>query len=112
MVIASIEPTYRVTDTLRLGVNYSYLYRDNNYYDQIQDQFIPAKQKHSVGGSATVALTPTANLTFRGSHAWIKQEDSAFLVTTFTPPPPAFGFQPPALKFESWAASVAANFSF
>ena len=112
VVIGSIEPTYRATDNLRLGVNYSFLYRNANYYDQIQSQFIPAKQKHSVGASATYALTPTANLTLRGSHAWIRQEDSAFLVTTFIPAPPAFGFQPPALKYESWAASIAANMSF
>jgi opacity protein-like surface antigen len=112
VVIASIEPTYRVTDNLRVGVNYSFLYRNANYYDQLQDQFVPAKQKHSVGASATYALTQTANLTFRGSHAWIKQEDSAFLVTTLNPPPPGFAFQPPALKYESWAASIAANMSF
>jgi long-subunit fatty acid transport protein len=110
--IASIEPTYRVTDTLRLGVNYSLLYRNANFYDQIQEQFSPAKEKHSVGASATYALTRMADLTLRGSHAWIRQEDSAFLPTTFVPPPPAFGFQPPVLRYESWAASVSANMRF
>jgi opacity protein-like surface antigen len=112
VVIGSFEPTYLVTDYLRLGVNYSFLYRDSNYYDQVQDQFVPAKQKHSVGASATFSITPTASLTLRGSHAWIKQNDSAFLETTLVPPPPAFAFQPPALKYESTSASIAANMIF
>lgn len=112
VVIASIEPTYRATDKLRLGVNYSLLYRNANFYDQIQEQFSPAKEKHSVGVSATYALTQMANLTFRTSHAWIRQEDGAFLPTTFVPPPPAFGFQPPVLRYESWAASITTNLRF
>jgi opacity protein-like surface antigen len=112
VVIGSIEPTYAATERLFLAVNYSFLYRDHNFYDPIEEQFSPAKQKHSVGGSATYALTPAASIVLRGSHSWVRQDDGPFVVTTFVPPPPAFAFQPPTLKYEGWAASVAANLRF
>jgi len=112
VVIGSIEPTYRVSDKLRFGVNYSFLYRNANYYDQLQDQFIPAKQKHSAGASATYSLTPAADLTLTVAHAWIKQEDSAFLATTFVPPPTVFAFQPPMLSYQSWTASIKTTLTF
>lgn len=112
VVIGSFDSTYAVTDRLLLGGNYSFLYRDHNYYDPIEEQFSPAKQKHTVGGSATYALTQTASIAFRGSHSWVRQDDGPFLVTTLLPPPPGFAFQPPTLKYEAWAASVAANLRF
>jgi len=112
VVIGSIEPTYRLTDKLSLGANYSFLYRDHNFYDPIEEQFSPAKQKHLVGGSAAYAVSPTANVVLRGSHAWVRQDDGPFLATTLLPPPPVFAFQPPTLKYEVWAGSVAANIRF
>jgi hypothetical protein len=112
VVIGSIEPTYRVSDKLRLGVNYSFLYRNANYYDQLQDQFVPAKQKHSAGASATYSLTSAADLTLTVAHAWIRQDDSALLATTLVPPPPAFSFQPPMLNYQSWTASIKTTLTF
>ena len=46
---------YPLTERLRLGVNYSFLWRDENYYNQFEDQFIPAKTKHSVGRRAAIS---------------------------------------------------------
>jgi len=112
LVIGSIGPTFRATDKLSLGVNYSFLYRNANYYDQLQDQFIPAKQKHSAGVSASYAMTPAADLTLSVAHAWITQNDGPFLVTTFIPPPAAFEFQPPTLKYQSWTASIKTTLTF
>jgi len=111
VVIGSIEPSYLVTDRLRLAANYSFLYRDQNFYDQLQDQFISAKQKHSVGGSATYALSETASLTFRGSHAWVRQDDGPLLVTGNIPPG-LLVLQPPMLKYDVWAGSIAATARF
>jgi outer membrane immunogenic protein len=111
-VIGSIDPSYRVTEKLSLGVNYSFLYRDRNFYDPLEEQFSPAKQKHLVGGSATYAVTPTESIFVRVSHAWVRQDDGPLLVTTILPPPPVFAFQPPMLKYEVWAGSVGANTRF
>lgn len=111
VVIGSIEPSYMVTDRLRLAANYSFLYRDQNFYDQLQDQYISAKQKHTAGGSATYLVTDTASVTLRGSHAWVRQDDGALLVTGNIPPG-LLAFQPPMLKYEVWAGSIAANLRF
>jgi opacity protein-like surface antigen len=111
VVIGSIEPSYMATERLRLAANYSFLYRDHNFYDMLEDQFIPAKQKQLAGGSATYFISPAATVTLRGSHAWVRQSDGPFLVTTLGPPP-VFALQPPTLKYEVWAASLAATLRF
>jgi opacity protein-like surface antigen len=108
VVIASLEPSYLVTDRLRVAANYSYLFRDHNYYDPFQDQFIASKQKHSVGVSSTYAVTDTASLTLRGSHAWVRQGDGPFVpATDFVD-----SFQPPSLKYEVWFASFGVSARF
>lgn len=111
VVIGSIEPSYMATEKVRLALNYSFLYRDHDYYDPLEDQFVPAKQKHSVGGSVTYATTPTSTITLRGSHAWVRQDDGPLLLTEVGPPV-ILTLQPPMLKYEVWAASIAANLNF
>jgi long-subunit fatty acid transport protein len=108
VLIGSVEPTYQLTERLRLGVNYSFLWRSDNFYDQIESQFIPAKTKHSVGASANYALTPTASIEVRGSHAWIEEDTGAFLPIT----PTASASVPPSLTYTAWMASISANFRF
>ena len=110
MLIGSIEPSYLVSERLRLAVNYSFLWRDENYYDQIEAQFIPAKTRHTVGASATYALSPTATIVLRGSYSWIDQDTGAFLPLTVAPP--ILAALPPELKYEAWMTSITANFVF
>jgi opacity protein-like surface antigen len=112
VVIASFDPSYALTERWRLAANYSFLWRDRNFYDPIEQQFVPAKQKHTVGATATYAWSETASLFVRGSHAWVRQDDGPLLVTTITPPPPAFALQPPSLRYDVWQASVGANLRF
>jgi hypothetical protein len=108
VVVGSIEPSYLATERLKLAANYSFLYRDHNYYDPFQDQFVPGKQKQTAGGSATYALTDAATLTLRGSHSWIRQDNGPFVPgTNFVP-----DFEPPMLKYQAWAASMAASLRF
>lgn len=111
VVIGSVEPSYLVTERLKLAANYSFLYRDHNFYDIFQSQFIPAKQKHSAGGSAVFALTEATTMTLRGSHAWVQQEDGPFLVTGNIPPGTLLS-QPPVLRYHAWTASIGANVRF
>ncbi len=110
VVIGSIEPSYIATDTLKLAVNYSFLWRDENYYDQFEGRFIPAKTKHTVGGSATWAFAPGALLEFRGSYSWIHQNDSAYLPVVLVPP--SYAIIPPALTYTAWMASVTGSVRF
>jgi len=99
-----------VTERLRVGVNYSFLWRDENYYDQLENQYIPAKTKHSVGASARYIVTETSNIEFRGAYSWIEQDPSAILQATVTPP--TFAAIPPQLNYTAWMVSTAANFRF
>ena len=110
VVIASVEPGYLVTERLRVGVNYSFLWRDENFYDQLENQFIPAKTKHSVGASARYVVTETSNIEFRGAYSWIQQDPSAFLLVTEVPP--TFAALPPQLNYTAWMVSTVANFRF
>jgi hypothetical protein len=110
VVIGSIEPSYRVTDALRLAVSYSFLWRSANFYDQFEDQFIPAKEKQTAGLSAQYAVSPNTSLEIKGSHSWIHQNDSAILPVTLTPPTSAP--EPPALHYQAWAVSTTANVHF
>jgi hypothetical protein len=107
-VIASVDPSYLVTERLKVAANYSYLFRDHNYYDPFQDQFVPAKQKHSVGASATYSISQTTTLQLRGSHSWVKQDNGPFVLATDNLP----AFEPPLLKYQVWAASFAASVRF
>jgi opacity protein-like surface antigen len=111
VVIGSIEPSYMLTEQLRLAVNYSFLWRDANFYDQIQAQFVPAKQKHTAGMSATYAISPTASIEARGSYSFVHQEDSAILPTSLGPPVVSSA-QPPSLDYRAWAVSTTANLRF
>jgi opacity protein-like surface antigen len=108
VIIASVDPSYMITDRLKIAGNYSFLWRDHNFYDPFEEQFIPAKQKHTVGASATYAVTDKATLTFRASHAWVRQENSAFVPAAEEVP----AFEPPLLKYDVWAGSVAATINF
>jgi hypothetical protein len=108
VVIVSVDPSYVVNNRLKIAANYSYLYRDANYYDQLQDQFISAKHKNSVGGSATYALTRDTIVTLQGSHAWVSQADGPIIPATDEIPM----LQPPALKYQVWAGTVAVSTSF
>ena len=111
VVIGSIEPSYMVTERLRLATNYSFLWRDHNYYDVLEDQFVPAKQKHLVGLSATYAYDQATTVTVRGSHAWVRQNDGPMLLTE-TGPPVILALQPSMLTYDVWAASIAATVRF
>ena len=74
VLIGSFEPGYLVTERLRVAANYSFLWRDENFYDVTENQFIPAKQKHTAGLSARYAVSETSSIEVRGAHSWIRQD--------------------------------------
>lgn len=108
--IGSVEPTWQWTERLKVAANYSVLWRNENYYDQIEEQFIPAKLKNTIGMSATYALTPSTSIEMKGSHSWIEQDTGALLQTVIVPP--AFANLPPSLSYTAWMASLSANMRF
>src|SRR5262249_46577214 len=41
VLIGAVQPTWTLTDNLTFALNYSFLWRDQNYYDIIEDRFSP-----------------------------------------------------------------------
>jgi outer membrane immunogenic protein len=109
VVIASVEPGYLVTERLRVAANYSFLWRDENYYDQLENQFIPAKTKHSVGLSGRYIVTENSSIEVRGAYSWIEQDPSSIVQVALTP---AFEAVPAQLNYTAWMVSTAANIRF
>jgi outer membrane immunogenic protein len=111
LVIGSVEPSFLITEQLKLAANYSFLYRSDNFYDQINAEFIPAKTKHSVGGSATYTVSPHASIELKGGYSWVRQDTGAFLETS-TVPAEVREYLPPQLSYRAWTTSLTANLQF
>lgn len=109
VVIGSFEPGYLVTERLKLAVNYSFLWRDANFYDVTENQFIPAKTKHTAGVSARYAVSETSSIELRGAHSWIHQDASSFVPVL---PAPTLAQVPPDLDYRAWMVSTSANIRF
>jgi opacity protein-like surface antigen len=110
LLIGSVDPSYQMTERLKLAANYSILWRSHNFYDPLEEQFIPAKIKNTVGASASYAITPAATVGARSSFSWIHQNTGPFLETNEAPP--AFANLPPTLNYTSWMTSVFATVRF
>jgi hypothetical protein len=116
--ILSAQPNYMVTERLKVGVNYSLLYRNANSYDVVQEQFVPAKLKQSAGIALAYAATDKLKVDFRLAHFWVVQQDGPFLPVAFE----QFGsplqfvseqmFQPPNLHYTGWSGGLAAHGRF
>lgn len=118
ILILSAQPNYMLMDRLKLGVNYSLLYRTANSYDVVQDQFVPAKLKQSAGLALAYAATNDFKLDFRLARFWVVQQDGPYLPAAFG----AFGtpdqfviernFVPPSLHYTGWSGGLAAHGRF
>ena len=83
VAIGSVGPTLALSDRWNVGLNYSVLWRRHNYYDFIENQFIPAKFKQSVGGILSYATSPTSSIGIRSSYFWVNEYTGPSLETAF-----------------------------
>jgi hypothetical protein len=107
LLIGAIQPTYDLTDRLRLGMTYSILHRTENSYDIVEQRFIAARTKHSLGLTLDYALSPTAIVTMTASRFWVHDEPGMLFVNSIPPEN-----VPPEMDFTGWTASVAAAVKF
>jgi len=103
LLIGAVQPTYDLTDALRLGVTYSVLHRPENAYDIVELRYITARTKHSLGLTLDYDLSPTAVVSLSGSRYWL-HEDAGTLTD--------LGNVPPELDFAGWTASVSGSVRF
>jgi hypothetical protein len=116
--ILSAQPNYMLTERLKVGVNYSVLYRDANSYDILQAQFVSAKLKQSAGIALAYIATDKLKFEFRLAHFWVVQQDGPLLPVAFE----QFGsplqfvteqmFEPPNLHYTGWSGGLAAHGQF
>lgn len=81
------------------NVTVNYLYRDNNSYDPMTMQFVPAKTKVGVGGGAKYALSDMISLGARVERFWVDENENP-------------GNFLPAMKYEGWMVSGGGVFRF
>lgn len=62
----------------RFGINGSILYRDENDFDAVNDQFIPARIKLTMGPEATITLPEGLSLIFNASYFRLNEEGTVF----------------------------------
>ncbi len=121
--IGSIGPTYAFSERLSATANYSILWRRHNYYDFIENQYIPAKLKQSVGGILNYAVSPTSSIGLRGSYFWVNEytgpslptevdcSNGSFL-TCGTPVVRGRTSVPPAINYTGWTAGLSGRIQF
>lgn len=86
--------------TVTVGPVGSFMYRENNSYDSTTAQFIPAKQRYSIGASGSYMPNDKLNFTARLEHVWIheSQDPGQF--------PPI-----PAVDDGAWLASASITYT-
>ena len=118
VLILSTQPNYMITDRLKIGVNYSLLYRTANSYDVVQQQFVPAKIKQSAGLALSYALSEKAKIDLRLAHFWVVQQDGPLLPTVIqnvgfpTQTVLQQALSPPSLHYTGWTGGLATHVSF
>ena len=74
-----------------------------------QNQFIPAKLKHTVGLGARYVVSDASTIDVRAGHSWIEQDASSIIPVV---PVPAVAAVPPQMNFTAWTVSTNANIRF
>ena len=101
VLIGSIEPSYLVSERLRLAVNYSFLWRDENFYDQHRGPVHPGEdQAHGrrVGDNMRCRRRRASSCAVR--YSWIDQDTGAFVPVT-AGSARHWRVLPPGLKYDS-----------
>jgi hypothetical protein len=84
----------------------------------VQEQFVPAKLKHSAGVALAYSVTDSLKIDFRLAHFWVVQQNGPLLPVTFEQfdSPLQFvteqNFQPPNLHYTGWTGGLAAHGRF
>jgi len=103
-----LDHAWRVTQDWTLGVYGSWFHRDSNAYIPTAFQFIPAKTKWGLGGSARYQVAPNSAITARVEHFWVSQASRPDIDFGGVIPGTAI----PALSFTGWTLSLGGNITF
>jgi hypothetical protein len=105
------EPTYRVSPAWSIGPTASFLYRDQNAYNVLTSQFVPAKTRYTLGGFTSYSVTNAISLTARVERVWTREDANPDkFEPVFNAIVPGSGV--PRLSYNGWQVSggVSARF--
>jgi opacity protein-like surface antigen len=87
--VLTLEPFNTNSNLYRIGIDHmftfdkfsvgplgSFLFRDHNGYDPVTLQFVPAKDRWSVGARATYSPNDTVTFNARVEHVWIHEDEN------------------------------------
>lgn len=102
-------------DALWIGPTGSVLYRDNNSYDSMTLQFVPAKRRYAAGGVMQYAASDKISFNARAEHVWTHEGDRpsangekfSVLANDFVP-----GSAVPVVTGRGWQISTGLNIQF
>ncbi|QCK88506.1 hypothetical protein E8L99_23465 [Phreatobacter aquaticus] len=103
-----LDHAWRITPQWTLGMFGSWFHRDSNAYVPTAFQFIPAKTKLALGGSARYQVAPNSAITVRAEHFWVNQASRPDIDFGGIIP----GTSIPALSFTGWTLSLGGNITF
>jgi hypothetical protein len=104
-----------VGDTFAFGPTASFLHRSNNGYNSTTLQFVPAKDRWSVGGLARAAATQNVTLNVRGEYIRTREDErDAINGQVFSVLANAFvaGSSVPVVSSNGWMVAGGANVKF
>ncbi len=112
--IGSVQPVYSIDANTRIGVNYSILFRDHNFYSLTEDRFIPQRLKQSAGILGEYDFDNTLTFGLKLNRFWIHDSVGAYLPASIVQPNNVITYAnfPPALDYTGWQviASVTKKF--
>jgi len=105
-----------LVDKAVFGPTGSFLFRDHNGYDPTTVQFVPAKERWSVGGLVRFAATETLIYNARVERVWIREDENPALPgdSKFSVLANAFydAFTVPVISSTGWQFAVGATAKF
>ncbi len=99
----SIHPKYLVDKDTHVGAYYAVLHRDENFYNVVESQYLPAKTKQQVGLTLDLPVTSKLDLAFDVSRYWVGQDDGTKFSGVGTPP---------ELSYTGWSGQVSTTVKF
>jgi hypothetical protein len=112
VLIGAVQPTVLLTDQLSMGVNYSILWRDENYYNIIEDRFYPARTKHSLGLVFDYAPSQTSVISLSGSRFWAADEAGPLQAQTIDPAGNVTNVVVPERAYTGYTGALTAKIQF
>jgi outer membrane protein W len=123
LFVGTVQPHYKINAKTDVHIGYSILYRDNNFYDVVEEKYSPAKIKQTLGAGVDYAVNDRMSLGLNVHRFWVKEQAGASVLTATNIPADPFidpanpasasmSQLPPTLEYSGWNISTALKSKF